>query len=43
MGKAVMARLVELAAGHYNIDAKEAQAKIEELEKSKKIIKELWG
>jgi len=43
MGKSVMARLVELAAAHYHIDAKEAQAKIEEMEKSKRIIKELWG
>jgi len=43
MGKAVMARLVELAAGHFKIEQEEAKAKIEELEKSKKIIKELWG
>jgi len=43
MGKAVMARLVELAAGHYKIEQEEAKAKIEELEKSKRIIKELWG
>ena len=43
MGKSVMGKLAELAASYYKIELKEAQGKIEELEKAKKIIKELWG
>jgi len=43
MGKSVMGKLAELAASYYKIELKEAQVKIEELEKAKKIIKELWG
>jgi len=43
MGKSVIGKLTELAATYYKIELKEAQAKIEELEKGKRIIKELWG
>jgi len=43
MGKSVTMKLAELAAGHYGVEAKEAEEKIGELEKNKKIIKELWG
>jgi len=43
MGKAVMKKLIEFAAAYYKVDLTEAQKKIEELEKEKRIIKELWG
>lgn len=43
MGKDVIGKLGELAASYYNVDLKEGQKKIEEMEKAKKIIKELWG
>jgi NADPH-ferrihemoprotein reductase len=43
MGKSVLAKVAELAASHYKIDLKEAHSKVEELEKNKKVIKELWG
>lgn len=43
MGKSLIAKFVELAASYYKVDAKEAQEKIEELEKKKRFIKELWG
>jgi NADPH-ferrihemoprotein reductase len=43
MGKAVIAKLSEIAANFYKIDAAEGHKKVEELEKSKRIIKELWG
>jgi NADPH-ferrihemoprotein reductase len=43
MGKSVLAKIADLAASYYKIDANEAQSKVEELEKTKKIIKELWG
>ena len=43
MGKSVLAKLSEIAASYYKIELTEAHVKIEELEKNKKIIKELWG
>ena len=43
MGKSVMGKLAELAPSYYKIELKEAQGKIEEMEKAKRIIKELWG
>jgi NADPH-ferrihemoprotein reductase len=43
MGKSVIGKVADLAASYYNIDSNEAQIKVEELEKNKKIIKELWG
>jgi len=43
MGKAVVKKLVEFAMNHYKLDFAAATNKIEEMEKKKKIIKELWG
>jgi len=43
MGKSVLGKVADLAASYYKIDANEAQSKVGELEKNKKIIKELWG
>lgn len=43
MGKSVVKKLVEFAASHYKIEMNEATKKVEDMEKSKRIIKELWG
>lgn len=43
MGKSIVKKLAEFAAVHYKIDITEATKKIEEMEKNKRIIKELWG
>jgi len=43
MGKAVVKKLIDFAMSHYKMDLTTATHKIEEMEKTKKIIKELWG
>ncbi len=43
MGKAVVKKLIDFAMSHYKIDLAKATHKIEEMEKAKKIVKELWG
>lgn len=43
MGKSVIAKLAEIASAHFGIEAKEGQDKVTELEKNKRVIKELWG
>jgi len=43
MGKAVLKKLSQLAAAHYKCNLIQSALKVEELEKSKKVIKELWG
>ncbi len=43
MGKAVVKKLIDFAMSHYKIDLAKATHKIEEMEKTKKIVKELWG
>ena len=43
MGKSVVKKLVDFAAFHYKIEMSEATKKIEDMEKNKRIIKELWG
>jgi sulfite reductase alpha subunit-like flavoprotein len=43
MGKSVIAKLGEIASAHFGIEAKEGQDKVAELEKNKRVIKELWG
>ena len=43
MGKAVIKKLVDFAMSHYKLDFAAATNKVEEMEKKKKIIKELWG
>jgi len=43
MGKAVIKKLIDCAAAYYKIEVTEATKKIEDMEKKKKIIKELWG
>ena len=43
MGKDVIRKLSEFAASHFKISTEEGLHKIEELEKHKIIIKEIWG
>lgn len=43
MGKAVIKRLAEIVSLHYNISLNEGEEKVIEMEKQKKINKELWG
>lgn len=43
MGKAVIKRLAEIVSLYYNISLNEGEQKIIEMEKQKKINKELWG
>ena len=43
MGKNVLKKLSQITAKHLGINLIQSAIKIEEMEKNKKIIKELWG
>lgn len=43
MGKDLIATLQEIASTFLEISAEEAAKKVEQLEKDKRIIKEIWG
>lgn len=43
MGKDVIKKLSELAAAFYKTDIADGAKRIEEMEKKKTIIKEIWG
>jgi len=43
MGRAVMKTLAKMIANYLKLNLIQSAQKIEELEKQKKIIKELWG
>ena len=43
MGKAVVKRLGDIVASYYNCSAEEGEKRVVEMEKQKRINKELWG